>query len=146
MMTLEGYDNPDRVLFHYDAGGTARSTAVRVCYVIFGRIRATGSLTTPKRKERGFIHRPGVVWIGQSVLVLPPRDAEELAARLRSLNVRVSMARATVSSAALEAFRQKDFTWSAGFEITAPSSSADTRASGSDALSDGVGTSMISEG
>jgi len=126
-MTLEGCDDPDRVLFHYDAARATRSIAVKVCHIIFGRVRVIGGPTSPKRRERGFIHRPGVVWIGQSVLVLPPRDAEELAARLTPLNVRVSMARATVTSEALEAFRLEDFTWSVEPDpIPPPSSGGDT--------------------
>ena len=106
-MTLEGYDGPERVLFHYDVAGEDRSTAAQVCQIVFGRTRQTGDPAMPVRQVSGFIHRPGVVWIGQSVLVLPPKDAEELGLRLRRLRVRVSMARVPISRAALEAFRRR---------------------------------------
>jgi len=106
-MTLEGYDGLERVLFHYDVAGDDRSTAARVCQIVFGRARGGGPPGRPPRLERGFIHRPGVVWIGQSVLVLPPPDAEELATRLSALAVRISMARIPISRGALEAFRRR---------------------------------------
>src|SRR3972149_10973390 len=106
-MTLEGYDGSDRVLLHYDVAGEDLSTAAQVFQIVFGRLRSTGDPVRPRRKVEGFIHRPGVVWIGQSVLVLPPPDAEELAARLRGMRVRISMARIPMSRAALEAFRRR---------------------------------------
>lgn len=106
-MTLEGYDGTERVLLHYDVAGEDRSAAAQVCQIVFGRLRRTADPDRPRRKVEGFIHRPGVVWIGQSVLVLPPRDAEELATRLRRLRVRISMARIPMSRAALEAFRRR---------------------------------------
>src|SRR3989442_2722962 len=46
--------------------------------------------TTLFRSEKGFIHRPGVVWVGQSVLIMPPGDAVELETRLRGLGDRKS--------------------------------------------------------
>ncbi len=104
-MTLEGYDGSARILVSYDVAGEARSKAARVCQIVFGRTRVVGE-PAEVREERGFIHRPGVVWIGQSVLAMPPRDAEELRLRLGSLGVRVAVARIEVSGAALEAFRR----------------------------------------
>jgi hypothetical protein len=101
-MTLEGYEG-ERVLLSYDVSGHARSAAARVCQIVFGRIRR-GS--PGPRHEEGFIHRPGVVWIGQSVLVLPPRDAEELAQQLRRLGVRVASGRVDVSRTTLALFRK----------------------------------------
>ena len=92
---------------HYDVAGDDRSTAVRVCQIVFGRTRPTSDPERPTRQVAGFIHRPGVVWVGQSVLVLPPRDAEELALRLRRLRVRVSMARVPIGGDTLEAFRRR---------------------------------------
>jgi len=97
-----------RVLLHYDVAGEDRSTASQVCQIVFGRVWPAVSPARSKRKVEGFIHKPGVVWIGQSVLVLPPADAEELAARLRGLRVHVSMARVPISRTALEAFRRRD--------------------------------------
>lgn len=104
-MTLEGYTGSDYVLLSYDVAGAARATAVEVCRIVFGRVRM-GAPPRRKRELPGFIHRPGVVWVGQSVLFLPSRDAEELAGRLRGLGVRVSSARIPVSLATLEAFRR----------------------------------------
>lgn len=102
-MVLEGYEG-DRILLSYDVQGAARSAASRVCQIVFGRTRADrrGGL----RREEGFVHRPGVVWIGQSVFVLPPRDAEELAAKLRRLGVRVAMSPVSLRRDDLEAFRR----------------------------------------
>ena len=105
---LEGYDGTEQVLLHYDVAGEDRSTASQVCQIVFGRLRPAADAVKPKRKVEGFIHRPGVVWIGQSVLVLPKADAEELAARLRGLRVHVSMAQVPISRSALEAFRRRD--------------------------------------
>ncbi len=105
-MTLEGYSGPERILLSYDVEAGARSAAARVCQVVFGRVRTDRLDDGRPRVEPGFIHRPGVVWIGQSVLVLPPADAEELAATLRALGARVSMAPVGISAFALRAFRK----------------------------------------
>jgi hypothetical protein len=59
-----------------------------------------------EREDPGFIHRPGVVWIGQSVLIMSSRDASELAERLRRLGVRVAMAPMSIPRESLEAFRR----------------------------------------
>lgn len=104
-MTIEGYDG-ERVLFSYDVAGAARSVAARVCQMVFGRARASGHPEGRKCREEGFIHRPGVVWIGQSVLVLPPKDSLELAERLRRLGVRVALAPVTIARSTLESFRR----------------------------------------
>ncbi|MGQ0797832.1 MAG: hypothetical protein ACT4OI_08240 [Methanobacteriota archaeon] len=85
-MTLEGYEG-ERRLLSYDASGCSRTTAVAVCRIVFGRVRRDGHGSL---REEGMIHRPGVVWIGQSVLVLPPSEAEALSERLRGLGVRVA--------------------------------------------------------
>ncbi len=104
-MTLEGDDLSERILLSYDVSGTARSAAVQVCQIVFGRSRSTTG-SGPARREKGFIHRAGVAWIGQSVLVLPPADAEELGTRLRRLGVRVAMAPVSIGRTGLEAFRR----------------------------------------
>ncbi len=104
LMTLEGYDGPDRILLSYDVSGSSRSKAVQVCRIVFGRTRTNGD--DQARQEEGFIHRPGVVWVGQSVLILPSADAEELAARLRDLGVRVALGPVTIARATLERFRR----------------------------------------
>ncbi len=104
-MVVEGTGGHERVLLHYDVRGVARRLAARVCHILFGRVRKpeNGGL---ERIERGYIHRPGVVWVGQSVLILPHRDAEELAAHLRGLGVWVASATITISHAGIQAFRR----------------------------------------
>ena len=104
-MTIEGYHG-ERVLVSYDVSGSARGVAARVCQIVFGRKRISeGRDRTPYRKK-GFIHRPGVVWIGQSVLVMPPRDAVELAGVLHRLGVRVATGPVSIDRASLAAFRR----------------------------------------
>lgn len=105
MMTIEGYDG-DRVLLSYDVSGSARAVAARVCQIVFGRGRISEGPERTRYREKGFIHRPGVVWIGQSVLVLPPRDAAELADRLYRLGVRVATGPVSIARSSLEAFRR----------------------------------------
>ena len=104
-MTIEGYDG-ERVLLSYDASGAARAVATRVCQIIFGRRRISEGPSRATYQEKGFIHRPGVVWVGQSVLVMSPGDAGELADRLRRLGVRVAMGPVSIAPSTLEAFRR----------------------------------------
>jgi hypothetical protein len=105
MMTIEGYDG-ERVLISYDVAGSERSVAARVCQIVFGRSKDRIPRWDERRAE-GFIWRRGVVWVGQSVLVMPPADAAELAERLRKLGVRVAKAPVSMEQASLEAFRRK---------------------------------------
>lgn|SRR2546421_4440814 len=103
-MTIEGYDG-ERVLISYDVAGSERSVAARVCQIVFGRSKDR----TPgpdERRAEGFIWRRGVVWIGQSVLVMPPADAADLTERLRKLGVRVARAPVSMERSSLEAFRR----------------------------------------
>lgn len=104
-VTIEGYDG-ERVLVSYDVAGSARSVAVRVCQIVFGRSDSVKANAGPRRSE-GFIWRPGVVWIGQSVLVMPPADAFDLSERLRRLGVHVAHAPIAMSRDSLEAFRRR---------------------------------------
>jgi len=101
-MTLDAVCGGDCYLVSYDVSGRARSAAARVCQIVFGRKRIARGF---ERNDPGFIHRPGVVWIGQSVLVMPFRDANELAERLRRMGVRVAMAPMAIPRESLEAFR-----------------------------------------
>ncbi len=103
-MTLEGYSGPEWFLLSYDAAGRSRAAAAEVCRLIFGRTRVDRDGRV--RSEAGFIHRPGVIWVGQSVLLLPPGDAEELAARVRRLGVRVALGPVSVSRETVERFRR----------------------------------------
>src|SRR2546428_4225638 len=100
MMTIEGYD-ADRVLLSYAVSGAARTVAPRVCQILFGRRRISEGPAKVRYQEKGFIHRPGVVWVGQSVLVMPPSDANELSDRLRQPGGRVATGSASMPPSAL---------------------------------------------
>src|SRR3989449_9805848 len=89
------------VLLSYDVAGAARSLSVRVAQLIFGRSDAGPDVPSP------YIARPGVVWIGQSVLLMPGPVARELTEKLRGLGATVTAARVTMAGAGLEAFRRK---------------------------------------
>jgi hypothetical protein len=102
-MTLDTAYGGDYYLVSYDVSGGARSAAARVCQIVFGRTRIARGR---ERDDPGFIHRPGVVWIGQSVLVMPFEDAKELAERLLRLGARVAMAPIAIPKTSLEAFRR----------------------------------------
>ena len=91
------------MLVSYDVSGARRSVAARVCQIVFGRKRIVGDR---RREEPGFIHRAGVVWIGQSVLAMPANEADDLAARLRRLGFRVAVAPVAIPRMSLEAFRR----------------------------------------
>ena len=105
VMTLEGYEG-ERVLLSYDVSGSDRAVATRVCQMIFGRRRTSQGPDRDPYQQKGFIHRPGVVWIGQSVLVLPPRDAADLQGRLERLGVRVATGPVSIARVTLDAFRR----------------------------------------
>ena len=102
-VTLDATSGGDCWLVSYDVSGAARSVAVRVCQIVFGRKRFVQGRT---KDEPGFIHRSGVVWIGQSVLAMSSRDADDLTNRLRPLGVRVATAPITIARTSLEAFRR----------------------------------------
>jgi len=105
-MTLEGYPGSDYVLLSYDVSSARRSAAVEVCRIIFGRRLPQRPDGRPDLKENVFIHRPGVVWVGQSVLFLPPKDAEELEPKLRRLGAHVSSIHVPTSLPRLQVFRR----------------------------------------
>ncbi len=89
------------MLLSYDVAGAARSVSVRVAQLIFGRTDAGPDALPP------FIARPGVVWIGQSVLLLPGPLARELSEKLQGLGASVTSARVTIARTDLEAFRRR---------------------------------------
>jgi len=89
------------VLLSYDVAGAARSLSVRVAQLIFGRSDAGPDAPPP------YIARPGVVWIGQSVFLMPGPVAMELAEKLRGLGAAVTTARVTIARTELEAFRRR---------------------------------------
>src|SRR3989442_15206019 len=105
MMTIEGYHG-ERVLLSYDVSGAARTVASRVCQILFGRGRGSEGPARVRYQEKGFIHRPGVAWVGQSRLVMPPGDAGELSDRLRGLGVPVATGPLSIRRSTLEAFRR----------------------------------------
>ncbi len=89
------------VLLSYDVPRDLRSAAARVSHVIFGRGDEGADAPPP------FIQIPGVVWLGQSVLLMPPSLAAELARRLEALGARVAMARISIGAQELNAFRRR---------------------------------------
>ena len=91
----------------YDVKGRDRGTAVRVCQLIFGRKNSTTKEGRPWTYEQpGFIHRSGVVWVGQSVLILPRADALELRGRLEGMGVLVGVGALAIDDANLSVFRR----------------------------------------
>lgn len=93
--------NSTSILLSYDVSRDMRVAAARVSHVIFGRGDEGKDAPLP------YIRRPGVVWLGQSVLLLPSPLARELALRLEALGAHVAMARITIPPAELEAFRRR---------------------------------------
>jgi hypothetical protein len=85
----------------YDVAGASRPLSVRVAHLIFGRSDAKPATFVP------YVARPGVVWIGQSVLLMPTSLAHDLANRLRDLGASVTIALVAISVDELEAFRRR---------------------------------------
>src|SRR3989442_1844935 len=79
MRMLDGYSGQEFVLLSYDVRMAARSVAVRVCRIVFGRVRTDRLEAGRPPEEKGFIHRTGGVWSGQSVLGLSPQERWDLA-------------------------------------------------------------------
>src|SRR2546428_13725196 len=76
-------DETDLWILSYDVDGRDRSTASRVCHIVFGRKNRTTLDGSPTSYDQpGFFHRPGVVWAGQPGLILPRHDPLELRGRL----------------------------------------------------------------
>ncbi len=97
----------DQWLLTYDVRGRDRGTAVRVCQVIFGRKNSTTKEGRPWTYDQpGFIHRPGVVWVGQSVLILPREDAIELGGILERLGALVGLGHLSIDEPNLAVFRR----------------------------------------
>src|SRR5438309_1933972 len=103
-MTIDDYEG-ERVLISYAVFCLKKKIAARVCQIVFGRSKDRRSGPVVRRAE-GYIWRRGVVWIGQSVLVMPPADAADLTERVRNLGVRVERARVSIDRSSLEAFRR----------------------------------------
>ncbi len=89
------------VLLSYDVPRQPRTAAAKVSHVIFGRGDEGKDALPP------YIRRAGVVWLGQSVLLLPSPLARELALRLESLGAHVALARISILPAELDAFRRR---------------------------------------
>ena len=98
----------DLWILSYDVDGQDRATSVRVARLIFGRKNTTTREGRPATYEQpGFIRRSGVVWVGQSVFILPRRDAFELRDCLEALGAHVGMGRLVIDDANLQAFRRR---------------------------------------
>jgi len=89
------------MLLSYDVAGASRSLSVRVAHLIFGRSDTKQTTSVP------YSARPGVVWIRQSVLLMPSSLAHDLANRLRALGATVTIALVAISVDELEAFRRR---------------------------------------
>jgi len=103
---VEPHDSSDNridsmMLLSYDVAGASRSLSVRVAHLIFGRSDTKQTTSVP------YSARPGVVWIGQSVLLMPSSLAHDLANRLRALGATVTIALVAISVDELEAFRRR---------------------------------------
>ncbi len=97
----------DRWILSYDVDGRDRATAVRVCQLIFGRRNSTTRGGRPATYDQsGFIHRLGVVCVGQSVLILPRNDALELRGRLEAMGVSVGLGQLLIDEPNLQNFRR----------------------------------------
>lgn len=98
----------DLWILSYDVDGGDRVTSVRVSQLIFGRRNTTTRDGRPATYDQpGFIHRPGVVWVGQSVLILSRKDALELRGRLEALGASVGIGRLVIDTSNLETFRRR---------------------------------------
>jgi hypothetical protein len=94
--------DPDSlVLLSYDVSTTRRSVASRVAQLIFGRKDSSESGPVP------FIRRAGVVWIGQSVFLMPKAVATELAEKLHAMGAIVAMGHVSIQAAEIEALRRR---------------------------------------
>ncbi len=100
--------NDDMWILSYDVDGRDRATSVRVAHVVFGRKNSTTRDGRPASYDQpGFIHRPGVVWVGQSVLILPRNDALELRDRLAGMGASVGLGRLLIDEPNLATFRRR---------------------------------------
>jgi len=98
----------DLWILSYDVDGRDRVTSVQVARLVFGRKNTTTRDGRPSTYEQqGFIHRNGVVWVGQSVLILPQKDALELRDRLEGLGASVGIGRLVIDAPNLETFRRR---------------------------------------
>ncbi len=98
----------DLWILSYDVDGRDCTTSVRVAQLIFGRKNTTTREGKPATYDQaGFIHRPGVVWVGQSVLILPGNDALELRGRLEGMGASVGMGRLVIDGPNLATFRRR---------------------------------------
>lgn len=99
--------NNDLWILSYDVDGEDRVTSLRVSRIIFGRRNTTTRAGRPATYDQpGFIHRPGVVWVGQSVLILPRADAMELRDRPVGLGASVGTGRLIIDDPNLTQFRR----------------------------------------
>lgn len=89
------------VLLSCDVSATRRAAASRVAHLIFGR------KDTPDAVPPPYIRRPGFVWVGQSVFLLPQAQAIELAEKLHALGATVAMAHVSIPQTEIEVLRRR---------------------------------------
>ena len=89
------------MLLSYDVSATRRSAASRVAHSIsVARMR-------PNEGRSPYVHRAGVVWIGQSVFLMPKYIATERAEKLHTLGALVTIGHVSIPVAEIEALRRR---------------------------------------
>jgi len=84
-------------LVSYDVRGLDWSRRGRIHRLLFGAVSRKRSGGVWKEYEyAGLLDRPNARWIGQSVVLLRPGDAEELVRALRAIEVPHSLLRVSV--------------------------------------------------
>jgi len=69
----------------YDVARTNNALAVAIAHFLFGySVRARVNGGTKEYRYPGFIEKEGVVWLGQSVVLLTPQRSRELQSFLAS--------------------------------------------------------------
>src|SRR6266571_2578435 len=89
------------VLLSYDVSGINRAASVRVAHLIFGRSDAGPKSPPP------VVARPGIVWVGQSVFLMPAALAVEVVEKLRGLGAVVTTARIAIDRDQVEGLRRR---------------------------------------
>src|SRR6266568_1696630 len=99
--TASGHPTAPSALLSYDVSGLNRAASVKVAHLIFGRSDAGPKSPQP------FVARPGVVWVGQSVFLMPAALAAELGEKLRGLGAVVTTAYVAIDPDQVEALSRR---------------------------------------
>lgn len=111
----------DLYLLTYDVRGEDRLTSVKVAQLIHGRRnRTTREGVRVYYNQPGFLGRPGVVEVEQSVLLLPERDAEDLRVRLEAMGAHVLVVKVSISEDDITKLRSSRAAWPMASVPTGP--------------------------